>query len=65
MKETEEIKVFIRIEQGVTACICSRSGKRCRQKCQPDIVSRDKFQGWEKIADRDRFGKCELDYRGR
>lgn len=57
MKEKETIKVFVDIKDGKTVCICKRSKKRCGKNCQPDVVERDKFRGWESTMKRDRFGK--------
>ena len=65
MKETEEIRVYLRIEDGRTQCVCPRDKKRCKRNCQPDVVIRDRFRGWEQLLGRDRYGKCELDYRKR
>ena len=57
MKEKEEIKVFIRTEHGKTVCVCPRNSKRCLKKCYPEVVMRDKFDGWEKTFHRDRYGR--------
>lgn len=57
MEATEKIKVFARIENGKTVCICTRNNKRCKRKCEPDIVERDKFRGWERTFRRNRYGK--------
>lgn len=55
MKET--IKVFIRIKDGKTICICPRNAKRCDRPCERDTVERDKLSGWEETFRRDRYGK--------
>ena len=60
MKEVEKIKVYIRIVDGQTVCLCHRSKKLCNRNCEKDIVSRDKFADWEKTFKRDRFGKSKL-----
>lgn len=57
METNEKIKVFIRYENGKTVCICARNNKKCNRKCDPDVVERDKFRGWEKTFHRDRYGK--------
>lgn len=57
MKAKETIEVFIDTKKGETVCICKRSRKRCGKNCQPDVVERDKFRGWETIMNRDRFGR--------
>ena len=54
MKDKETIEVFIDTERGKTVCICKRSRKRCRKKCQPDVVERDRFLGWESTMSRNR-----------
>ncbi|MCD8117189.1 MAG: hypothetical protein LUE21_08790 [Oscillospiraceae bacterium] len=56
MKEKELIRVFVDIVKGETVCICRRSNKRCKKKCMPDIVERDKFRGWEETFRRDKYG---------
>ena len=57
MQEREKIKVFIRIKEGKTICICSRSRKGCGRFCEPDVVERDRFKGWQSTRRTDRFGK--------
>lgn len=57
MKTKEEIHVFVDIKDGKTVCICERSRKRCDKHCEPDIVERDKFVGWQSTFYRDRYGK--------
>lgn len=58
MKNKERIKVFARIENGRTVCICKRDRKRCgRKDCSPEVVERDRFAEWEDTFHRDRYGK--------
>lgn len=57
MEEKEKIKVYIDIQDGKTVCICKRNRKGCNKKCEPDVVERDKFEGWKDTFHRDRFGK--------
>ena len=62
MQTIEEIKVYCRIENCKTVCICKRSKRnnrpeKCGHNCEPDIVERDKFHEWEATFHRDRFGK--------
>ncbi len=58
MKNKERIKVFAKIENGRTVCICKSDRKCCgRQDCSPEIVERDRFAGWEDTFRRDRYGK--------
>ena len=52
-----KIKVYIDIQDGKTVCICKRNRKGCNKKCEPDVVERDKFEGWKDTFRRDRFGK--------
>ena len=56
MKEQETIRVYADFNEGKTVCICLRSNKLCNKPCQPEIVVRDKFRGWQAIAKRDRYG---------
>lgn len=57
METKERIKVFIDFEDGKAVCICKRSRKRCNKKCEPDIVERDKFEGWQKVFHQNKYGK--------
>lgn len=57
MEEKERIKVFIDIQDGKTVCICKRSKRGCGKNCVPDVVERDKFEGWKSTFRRDRYGK--------
>jgi hypothetical protein len=60
MRDKERIKVFVRIENGRTVCICKRDRKRCKRKgCSPEVVERDRFAGWEGTFCRDRYGKSK------
>ena len=43
----ERIEVYIDVKNGKTVCICKRNRKGCKKKCLPDVVERDKFEGWE------------------
>jgi len=60
MEELERIPVYIRIVDGKTVCICHRSRKKCGQKCEKDTVTRDRFEGWRALMERDRFGKSKI-----
>lgn len=57
METCERIEVYIRIEKGVTKCICHADRKMCKRECERDFVTRDKFDGWEKLLRRDKYGK--------
>lgn len=57
MKEKEMIPVFIRVVNGRTACLCKQDAKRCKMPCERDVVTRDKFVGWENTMRRNKFGK--------
>ncbi len=59
MASREEIKVYVEIVNGKTVCICKRDNKGCDKYCQKDVVTRDKFAGWEDTFRRDRYGKCK------
>ena len=60
MEEVEKIPVYIRIEKGRTVCVCHRGRKGCSRKCEADTVTRDKFDGWRSIMERDRYGKSKI-----
>ena len=57
MTGTEKIPVYIKIEHGKTVCVCHAGKKKCRENCQRDIVTRDKFEGWQETMRRDRYGR--------
>lgn len=57
MGNKEKIKVYIDWQDGKTVCICKRSKKMCNKKCEPDVVERDKFYGWEETFKQNRYGK--------
>ena len=58
MATKELIEVFVNIVDGKTVCICKRDAKGCKKYCSKDVVTRDKFNGWEDTFHRDRYGKC-------
>lgn len=57
MQEKEKIPVWAQIVNGKTVCICLRGHKACQKPCEKDVVTRDRFAGWQHIMDRDRFGR--------
>lgn len=54
--QPEKIKVYAKIVNGRTVCICTRQHKGCREKCGKDIVERDPYRGWEDDFHRDIYG---------
>lgn len=60
MASKEEIKVFVEIINGKTFCICKQDNKGCDKWCKKDVVTRDKFAGWEETFHRDRYGKSKI-----
>jgi hypothetical protein len=57
MQEQEKIPVWVQIVNGKTVCICHRGRKGCKKPCEKDVVTRDKFAGWQSVMRRDRFGR--------
>ncbi len=58
MESKEKIKVFICFEDGKTVCICKRSKRKCNNpKCEPDVVERDRYYGWQQTFRQNRYGK--------
>ena len=57
MEDTEKIPVFLKIINGKTVCVCHAGQKGCRDHCQRDTVTRDKFDGWKDTLYRNRFGR--------
>lgn len=57
METTEKIPVYIKIVNGKTVCVCHARAKGCKQKCERDIVTRDKFEDWKSIMRRDQYGR--------
>jgi len=61
MEGKEEIDVFIRYENGKTACICLRKRRKCNCKtCEKETVERDKYKGWQEAFRQDRYGHSHL-----
>lgn len=56
MEREEKIRVYVRIVQGRTVCICRASSKRCELPCEKTIVTRDRYEGWQQTMRRDRYG---------
>ena len=56
MKEKEKIAVRVKVINGKTVCICMKGCDR-PEKCEADIVERDRFRGWQQTMKRDRYGK--------
>ena len=62
MKTVEKIPVYVRIINGRTVCICKQDQKRCKMPCPRDNVTRDRYNGWQKIfltVLSDKFGMHE------
>ena len=57
METRERIEVYADIQNGKTVCICPRCDKRCEKPCEPEVVERDRYDGWEKTFARDRYGR--------
>lgn len=57
METREKIPVYIDIQKGKTVCICHANAKGCGKSCPRDTVERDKFHEWEKVMNRNRYGK--------
>lgn len=58
MKGIEKIPVFVRIERGITVCVC-HVAKRCARSrdCHRDVLLRDRFDGWKSTMRKDRYGR--------
>ena len=56
MKEREKIAVWVKVVNGKTRCICIKGCDRMG-KCEPDMVERDRFRGWQQTMARDKYGK--------
>lgn len=57
METAEKIPVFLKIVNGKTVCVCHASAKGCKQRCERDVVTRDKFEDWKSIMRRDSYGR--------
>lgn len=55
MKEREQISVMIKVIGGKTVCICKK-GCDHPGKCEPDVVERDRFRGWQSTM-HDKYGR--------
>lgn len=57
MQEKERIKVFVKVKNGKTKCICIHGCRHATKDCHYDIVERDRFRGWKEAAFHDRYGR--------
>lgn len=57
MKDKERIKVYVDIVKGETVCMCMKRKKRCKKNCAEDVVTRDRYEGWESTMRRNKYGK--------
>lgn len=57
MEEREKVPVWIRVVNGKTVCVCHRGHKGCKKPCEKDVLTRDKFAGWQGVMHRNRFGR--------
>ncbi len=57
MKDTEKIPVYVRIIDGKTICVCHASHPRCDRMCERDLVTRDRFRGWQATMRRNQYGQ--------
>lgn len=56
-RTNERIKVYMRIRNGKTACLCKADSKRCKLPCERGTVTRDLYEGWRETMKRNRYGK--------
>ena len=56
MERKEYIKVYIKVKNGKTVCICKHSDKKCDEDCEVDVVMRDRYLDWESTFQTDRYG---------
>ena len=57
MKSEEKIRVYVDIVNGETVCICTRRHKGCDKQCAKDVVTRDRYEGWESTMRRNKYGE--------
>lgn len=57
MEGKERIKVYVDIVKGETICMCMKRQKHCNKQCGEDVVTRDRFKGWESTMKRNKYGK--------
>lgn len=57
MEGKERIKVYVDVVKGETICMCMKRQKRCNKQCGEDVVTRDRFKGWESTMKRNKYGK--------
>ncbi len=57
VKDEERIAVWIWVKDGKTECVCPRWRKHCGRHCQKDYVTRDFYDGLDRIWQRDRYGR--------
>ncbi len=57
MKEKELIHAYVDIVKGKTVCVCLYDDKRCDKDCEACMLERDRFEGWQKMLTRNKYGK--------
>jgi len=46
----KRIKVYMKIENEQIVCLCLKARKRCKERCDEDVVLYDEFREWEHCA---------------
>lgn len=59
MTDTEKIPVYIRTVNGRTICVCHAEKRGCSKidGCSRDLVTRDRYRGWQATMKRNKFGQ--------
>ena len=57
MKEKERIHAYVDVKKGKTVCVCLYDDKRCDKDCEACMLERDRFEGWQKMFARNKYGK--------
>lgn len=59
MDTKKKIKVYVKYNDKDIKCMCLVSNPLCKEynNCNKDIVTLDKFQGWQQCFNQNRYGK--------
>ena len=64
MQQFENVRLWAKMEKGKTVCVCRstetkchKTGKQCCDVCTVLTYKRDRFEGWQSGAHRDRYGR--------
>lgn len=61
MRKLVRLSAFVRIKDGEIVCMCLRRCKGCDKDCEEDVVYYDRYRGWKKAFNQDKYGQSHFD----